>query len=85
MTRKQQAIKLINQLDDINLEKVIEIMTDLLKGIQQQTEQESDTPMSPEELRMCFDKLRDSLSKYPVEDIDTAREAVLSAKYAKYI
>ena len=85
MTRKQQAIKLINQLDDSNVEKVIEIMTDLLKGIQQQTEQDLDTPMSPEELRMRFDELRDALSKYPVEDIDTAREAVLSAKYAKYI
>ena len=81
MTRQQQAIKLINQLDERNLEQVIEIMTDLLKGIQPHIEQEPDSTMSPEELRRRFDELREKLSKYPVEDIDTARAAVLSTKY----
>ena len=82
MTRQQHAIKLLNQLNDRNLEQVIEIMTDLLKGKQSPIEQEPDSTMSSKELQRRFAELRDKLSKYPVEDIETAREAVLSTKFS---
>ena len=84
MTTLEQAQELLAKLQENDLPKIITFMTDLLDH--KQPKVHSTLPdVDPQELLKEFQALRDELSKCPVEDLDTAREAVLSAKYGRYM
>lgn len=85
MTKQQEAINLINQLSEENLDLIIGAMNDLLNGRKPHIVKPYVSPMSPEEIKKAFNELREKLSKYPIEDEETARDAELSKKYAQFM
>ncbi len=78
-------MNLINQLSEENLDLIIGAMNDLLNGRTPHFNKPFISPMSPEEIKKAVNELRQKLSKYPYEDEETAREAVLSKKYAQFM
>ncbi len=78
-------MNLINQLSQEDLDLIIGAMNDLLNGRTPHIVKPYVSPMSPEEITKAFNELREKLSKYPIEDEKTARDAELSKKYAQFM
>ena len=85
MTKQLEAINLIKQLSEENLDLIIGAMNDLLNGRTPHFKKPFVPSMSPEEIKKAVNELREKLSKYSFEDEDTARDAVLSKKYAQFM
>ena len=85
MTKQQEAMNLINQLSEADLDLIIGAMNDLLNGRTPHIVKPFVPSMSPEEILKAFDELSQKLSKYPIEDEETARDAELSKKYAQFM
>ena len=84
MTTRQQAQELLAQIPENQLAQAIKFMTDLLNKKESKTY--STLPyVNPQEILKELDALREELSKYPIEDLDTAREAALAEKYGQYM
>ncbi len=87
MTRKQQVQYLLTRLHPTEISKVIDFMSKLLAE-NQTSSKVPDLSYSSQDIseRIIkeFDKLREKCKKYPIEDLETARRAVLSKKYPQY-
>lgn len=89
MTIQEQAFYLLKRIPSAKLTLVIDFMTMLLAEHQTDSDVIKHSYISSdaiaEELIKEFDRLRAESSKYPIEDIETAREAVLSKKYSQFM
>ena len=87
MTEKQQALYLLKRLYPKELTEVIAFMSKILADRQTAGKVQylsySSKDIFERFIQEC-DKLREECAKYPIEDLETAREAVLSKKYPQY-
>lgn len=87
MTEKQRALYLMKRLYPKELSEVIAFMSKILAD-RQMDSKVADLSYSSKDLFERFvqkcDRLRKECAKYPVEDLETARHAVLSKKYPEY-
>ena len=87
MTEKQRALYLLKRLYPLELTEVIAFMSKILAD-RQMDSKVADLSYSSKDISERIlervDKLREECAKYPVEDLETARYAVLSKKYPQY-
>ncbi len=87
MTKKQQARYLLTRLHPAEISKVIDFMSKLLAE-DQKASKVPDFSYTSQDIFERFvqecDRLREKCKKYPIEDLETARRAVLSKKYPQY-
>ena len=84
MTTRQQAQKLLAQLPENKLSQAIKFLTDLLEHEVQQTHRTLPYE-DPKDLLEELEALRNELSKYPIEDLEAARETALAEKFGQFM
>ena len=77
MTTLQEAQELLKQLPEEDVRQIVQLMKTRLDNAQRKSR-------NGEELFREMMALREITLNYQFEDIDTARDAVLTEKYGKY-
>ena len=84
MTNRQQAQKLLAQLPEDKLFQAIKFLTDLLD--KKNLKKQSTMPyVDSQKLLEELEALRNELSKYPIEDLETVRETALAEKFGQFM